>query len=122
MNKLIDDYFALQKKVHEAFGYVEDWVKIPMEDSREYFWFIEGDDDNGDDDNGEVLFAETKEALDDIDSDDIDSGDYYLNEIYTQRFLSKWVYRTEDFTMICVDTHCDGNKYLQIFDNEKEIK
>ena len=48
MNELIDDYFALQKKVHEAFGYVEDWVSIPMEDSRESVWYINGTDQDGD--------------------------------------------------------------------------
>lgn len=46
----------------------------------------------------------------------------YSNEIYTQRFLPKWVYRGKDYTMICVDTHTDGNKFLQIFDNSKEIR
>jgi len=46
---------------------------------------------------------------------------FYRNDIYTQRFLSKWVYRGEDYTMICVDTHTDGNKFLQIFNNKKEI-
>ena len=112
MNELIDDYFALQKKVHEAFGYVEDWVMIPMEDSRESVWYI-----NGTDQDGDVVFADSEEQL-----RDEEAGDYYSNEIYTQRFLPKWVYRAEDFTMICVDTHCDGNKYLQIFDNKKEIK
>lgn len=112
MNKLIDDYFSLQKKVHEAFGYTEDWVVIPMEDSRNMVWYI-----NGTDEDGEVVFAETKEEL-----EDEEAGEYYSNEIYTQRFLSKYVYRTENFTMICVDTHCDGNKFLQIFDNKKEIK
>jgi hypothetical protein len=66
---------------------------------------------------GEVKFAETIEAL-----DDWEAGEYYSNEIYTQRFLPKWVYRTDDYTMICVDTHVDGNKFLQIFDNAKEVK
>jgi len=112
MKQMIDDYLNLQEKVHEAFGYVEDWVKIPLEDSREYCWAI-----NGDDERGAVIFADSEEQL-----RDEEAGDYYANEIYTQRFLSKYVYRTEEYTMICVDTHCDGNKFLQIFDNEKEIK
>ena len=49
-------------------------------------------------------------------------GDYYQNEIYTQRFLPKWVYRGKEYTMICVDTRTDGNTFLQVFDNSKEIK
>lgn len=35
--QLLTEYFELQKKVHEHFGYVEDWVSIPLDDGREYF-------------------------------------------------------------------------------------
>jgi len=106
--KLLDDYFKLQKQIYDYFGYEEDWVVIPIEDSTDYFWHIT---------EHTVEFADTiKELIDE------ESGNYYTNGIYHQRFLPKWVYRTSDYTMICVDTHTDGNKFLQIFDNEKEIK
>jgi hypothetical protein len=45
----------------------------------------------------------------------------YCDEVYTQRHLPKWVYRGVEFTMICVDTHTDGNKFLAIYDNAKEV-
>lgn len=109
--KLLDEYFKLQKEIYDHFGYVEDWVVIPLDDARDYYWTIDGGD------NGSVRFADTIEDL-----DDDDSGNFYWNDIYTQRFLSKWVYRSEDYTMICVNTNTDGNKFLQIFDNSKEIK
>jgi hypothetical protein len=48
--------------------------------------------------------------------------DGYAAEIYTQRFLPKWVYRGAEYTMVCVDTRTDGNKFLMVFDNKKEIK
>lgn len=44
----------------------------------------------------------------------------YSGIIFTQRFLPRWVYRAVGFTMISVDTQCDGNKYLMVFDNSKE--
>jgi hypothetical protein len=110
--KLLDDYFKLQKEIFEYFGYVEDWVVIPMDNATDYHWYI-----NGDEQGGEVVYAETIEQL-----KDEDKGEYYANEIYTQRFLPKWVYRAEDYTMIVVDTHTDGNKFLQVFDNKKEVK
>jgi len=110
--QIIDQFFELQEAVHKAFGYTEDWVVIPLEDSREMYWRLNA---AGDDTSGDVLFAESIEELD-------DGEVYYQNDIYTQRFLSKYVYRTEEFTMICVDTHTDGNKFLQIFDNTKEVK
>jgi len=108
--EVIDGFFNAERAVHSYFGYVENWVKIPLEDARDYFWFV-------DEDSGFVRFADTKE-----DMEDEEAGNYYQNEIYTQRFLPKYVYRTEYYTMISVDTHTDGNKFLQIFDNEKEIK
>ena len=105
----LEKYFELQKEIYTYFGYEEDWVVIPLEDARIYYWkIIDGED-------GSVMFADSSELLGD------DEGNYYLNEIYTQRFLSKGVYRGKDYTMICVDTHTDGNKFLQVFDNNKEV-
>ena len=103
--KLLDKYFKIQEQIYEYFGYAEDWVVIPIDDARQYFWKV---------DNQEVCFADTEQELESQD------GNYYVNEIYTQRFLPKWVYRAAGYTMICVDTHTDGNKFLQIFDNAKE--
>ncbi len=106
--KLLDDYFKIQQQIYNYFGYKEDWVVIPIEDSTEYYWRLDGEG------QGEIIYAETEELLDDP------AGNYYVHSIYTQRFLPKWVYRADDYTMICVDTHTDGNKFLQIFDNQKE--
>jgi hypothetical protein len=107
--KLLNDYFDAKKQVHDYFGYVEDWVSIPLDDATDYIWHLTGEG-YGD----EVKYAEKLE--------DFATGDYYANEIYTQRFLPKWVYRGPEYTMICVDTHTDGNKFLQVFDNSKELK
>ena len=109
--KKLDEYFKLQKEIYDYFGYVEDWVVIPIDDAREYFWKL----DQSFEGSGEVKFACYKDEITKEDST-------YSNSIYTQRFLKKWVYRGKDFTMVCVDTHTDGNKFLQIFDNKKEIK
>lgn len=35
--KLIDEYFERKEEVHNYFGYVEDWVSIPLEDGRDYY-------------------------------------------------------------------------------------
>lgn len=107
--KLLTDYFDLQKKIYDHFGYAEDWVVIPMDDAREMFWILQ----QGEDGKGFVRFAETEEKL-------FSDGDYYENEIYRQRFLPQWVYPADDCTMICVDTHTDGNRFLQVFDNSKK--
>lgn len=84
--------------------YEEGWVVIPIDDRREMFWSFDGN---------EILYAENENDLREL------SGEYYANTLYQQRFLSKWVYEKQDFTMICVDTHCDGNKFLAIFSNKK---
>jgi len=106
--KLLDDYFALQAKIFEYFGYREDWSVIPFDDARNYYWRLEGEGP------GKVHYAKTEQELAE------ESGNYYVNGIYTQRFLPKWVYRADDYTMVCVDTHTDGNKFLQVFDNALE--
>ena len=108
--QLLDEYFSIEKKIHEYFGYEENWRVIPIDDSRKYYWHLEGEGP------GTVHFADTEEEL------RTQTGEYYTNEIYTQRHLAKWVYRGQDYTMIAVDTQTDGNKFLSIFDNAKEIK
>lgn len=109
--KLLDQYQEIEQKIHDYFGYVEDWVVIPLDDATDYYWCLNGEGP------GSVRFSETEQDL-----FDEAKGDYYENEIYTQRFLPKWVYRGPEYTMICVDTMVDGNKFLQIFDNSKEIE
>jgi hypothetical protein len=108
-DKMLNEYFALQQSIYHYFGYKEDWVVIPIDDSRAYYWhYPEGGD--------EVVFAQTPNIQELIESD----GEYYSNLIYRQRFLPKWVYRGEDYTMFVVDTETDGNKFLQIFSNDRE--
>jgi hypothetical protein len=106
--KLLDDYFALQQQIFDHFGYVENWRVIPLDDARDYFWRLAGEGP------GEVQYAKTERELAERE------GDCYSAEIYTQRFLSKWVYRTADYTLVCADPHVDGNKFLMVFDNTKE--
>lgn len=106
---LLDMYFKIQNDIHAYFGYTEDWVVIPLDDGREYYW-------NLDEEKEVVQFAKTIECMMDETCED-----YYENSIYTQRFLDKFIYRTDEFTMICVDTHTDGNKFLQVFDNKKDL-
>jgi hypothetical protein len=105
--QLLNDYNQKRQELFDYFGYVENWRVFPVDDATMYHWHLDDD---------EVLFANSLEELEN------ESGNFYINEIYTQRHLPKWVYRGADYTMIVVDTHTDGNKFLQIFDNSKEIK
>jgi hypothetical protein len=105
---LLDEYFDLRSKVFDYFGYVEDYKAIPLEDCRSFYWRLYGTGP------GLVRFAESKEQLDDPEQN------YYEDEIYTQRFLPKWVYRGTEFTIVCADPHTDGNHFLRVFDNTKE--
>lgn len=121
--KQLKEYFRLQAEIYSYFGYEEDWVVIPLEDNTDDFWSLSGEG-RGD----ELTFSPDKTIMEkfleyDRDWETAGIGDkIYTDEIYTQRFLPKWVYRGKDFTMVCVDTHTDGNKFLRVFDNAKEVK
>lgn len=87
-------------------GFTPDWVVCPIDDCTEMYWST----------NGEVVkFAETIKNF-------YSECDYYLDNIYTQRFYKKHIYRGIDYTMIFCDPHVDGMKYFRIFDNKKEQK
>lgn len=103
--KQLDTYNELLADIFKYFGYTEGWRAFPLDDAREYFWKIKGP--------GTVRFAETEKDLAN------ETGQYYENEIYPQP-LSRVVYRGADYTMIVVDTHTDGNKFLRIFTNANE--
>ena len=107
--ELLQEYFKLQKEIYEYFGYVEDWVVIPLNDGTDWHWHLSGEG------SGNFLrYASDEDALNDPDMN------YYEGAVYTQKFLPKWVYRTDLYTMVCVDTKCDGNKFLMVLDNSKE--
>jgi hypothetical protein len=105
---VIEAYETARKAIFEHVGYVEDWVVIPLDDCREMFWRVDPTEKETCD------FAKTEAEL------ASESGDYYEDEIYTQRFLPKWVYRGAEITIVCCNPRTDGNKFLRIFDNEKE--
>ena len=112
--KILDEYMKLQEEIYDYFGYIENWCVIPIEDRREMYWILEQNEDG----NGNVKYSDksfTPEIM-------REGEEYYQDSIYTQRFLQEWVYRGEDYTMVCCDTHTDGNKFLAIFDNAKEEK
>ena len=100
----LSQYESLEKKIHDYFGYIEDWVTIPIKDLTNVYWGFDGQS---------LLFA--------YDKADIEKEEYFSYELYEQRFLNTYVYERPDYTMICCDTQCDGNKYLVILDNSMNI-
>lgn len=103
--KLLDEYFEIQQKIYDYFGYEEDWQVIPLEDRRDYLWYA---------DSNEVVYAKQMKDF------EIHRGEYYSDEIY--KYLLQYIYETKDYTMIIIDTHTDGNKFLAIYDNSKKLK
>jgi hypothetical protein len=111
----IELFFKLRDNVVYPYfdGFEDGYVVYALEDYRDYYWelpFGEGRE-------GEVHYAETIEDL-----KDKEAGNYYVNDIYTQRFYNKWVWRGKDYTMIFCDTHTDGNKFFGVYSNNKEIR
>jgi hypothetical protein len=108
----LDAYFAAKDRVHEGFDYVPDWVEIPLDDARKYYWMLVGGEGRG------ATCAYSKEPFTE---ESIKAGtEFWSGSVYTQRFLKKWVYRTETHVMVAVDTHTDGNKFLMVFDAARE--
>jgi len=107
--ELLKQEQAIRQDIFRYFGYLEDWCVFPFDDATQYYWKVDAEERS-------VMFAKSQGNV------ITEEGECYANEIYRQRFLPKWVYRGPEYTMILVDTHCDGNKFLQIFDNAKEIR
>lgn len=103
---LIENYNKAKQEIYDHVGFEEDWVVYPIDDSTEFYWTV---------DENSVKYANLEVGL-------LSESEYFQDDIYTQRFYDKWVYRGEDITMIFCDPGVDGMKYFRIFDNLKEIK
>lgn len=111
MEDLVNNFFKFEEELCKAFGYTHDWRIFPIVDERENYWGLT---------EGEKKVCHS--PLANNVGGEIDGNQCYSASVYTYRHLSKWVYRTEKYTMILMDTHCDGNIYLGIFDSSKEVK
>lgn len=121
VHRTVDEFFAARAAIFEHVGYREDWRVLPLEDSRDQFWTVDAKE------VAWVKFSPQRDALTYwLEKHPDEYGPYgqvlYENSIYTQRFLPKWVYRGAELTLVVADTHTDGNKYLQLFRNENEVR
>jgi hypothetical protein len=102
--KLIENYKKALEAVYQHVGFHEDWVVAPLDDETDKFW----------NEDGEIVrYADSVEEL------ERETGNYYEDEIYKQRFYSKWVYEGKDFTMIFCNPGVDGMQWFRLFDNSK---
>lgn len=102
---IVDNFFNAKQAIYNHVGFIEDFVFYPLDDCTGMYWQEDGKI---------VKYVETIEKFN-------GEGEYYVDEIYTQRFYRKWVYRGEKYTMIFCDSHVDGMKYFRIFDNDLEV-
>ena len=105
---LIKNYTDALQAIYDHVGFTEDWVVCPIDDATNMYWETDGDT---------VRYAPTIE-----DFKDENSGNHYSDDVYKQRFYSKWIYEGEKFTMIFCNPHTDGMRFFRLFDNSKNIQ
>src|SRR5271163_3026773 len=119
IDDIVDSFFDAREAIFEHVGYVEDWNVLPIDDSRDEFWAVDKYEREW------VKFSPSREAIAYwLKNDDYGphGNEVYANKIYTQRHLPKWVYRGAELTLVVADTQTDGNKYLQLFRNDHEVR
>lgn len=100
-------YNEAEDKLHELFGYEQQWRLFPIEDHTEDWWM-----------DLRTKFAWAEKPF--SDPLIIEGSEHYSGEVYTYRHLKDFVFRAETHTMALIDTNCDGNIILMVFDNTKE--
>ena len=113
IKELCKTFTESEDAIQAYFGYKEDWKKIPIEACLDDYWMVSVEEEDG---GGFYVTSTEPFTLESLEA----GNNIYAGRIYTQRFLPKYIYRKEDFTMVSVDTQTDGNKFLYIFDNSKE--
>jgi hypothetical protein len=108
----LNTYFAAEKRIHELFGYQEQWRVLALSDQRDAYWMLVG---------GEGVDAHYVYSMAPFSVESLRSGkEIYGGTIYTYRHLNKWVYRTPEHVMVLVNTGQDLNQFLMVFDASKE--
>lgn len=108
IKNLLNRYQEIEQQIYNYFGYKEDWSKFCIDDCTEYFWYFGKCED--------VFYcnARNKEEAKKIILIGIES--------YSCRIINNHIYKKNDLTLMLLNTECDGNIFLSIFDNSKEIK
>lgn len=130
ITKLLKKYTDSIKGIYEYFGYTEEWHVYPLEDLTECYWTIH---ENavwfGYENNHPSLESIENEYMDSYKNSKNDE-EFSLEEFNRNFIENEFGYKSiilkepsikETHSMICVDTQCDGNKFLTIFDNKKRF-
>lgn len=105
MDEMLDQYFKLQGLIYAECGYTEGCLEFALADETDKFWRV-GD--------YEVLYAETAADLVDDESEMRWVEDAYLD-------AGGWIFRGKKHTMVRIKSCMEGNQYLLVLDNEKEV-
>jgi hypothetical protein len=108
MSDIMNNFNKARQALYDHVGFVEDWVLCPIDDCTDSYWLNYNDE--------KVLYHKERKNV--IEA----NGDHYEDDVYTQRFYTKWVYRGKELTMIFCDPHVDGVQWLRVFDNKKEVE
>jgi hypothetical protein len=112
----IDQYFALEEDIKEAFGWKESWKLLPLADDRNCYWMLAGG--NKETGRGSTLVCDSEP----ITIESAKKGAVSGSEIYTQQNHDRWIFRAGGVVLIPIDTQTDGNVLLSLLDEAKEIK
>lgn len=101
--KLLKEYEEKRKELLNYFGYENDWEKSKIEDETDSYWHLIEDG---------VRWSPSKTALEE------DDGFNYYESIFSSMIVP--IYHGKDYIMF--STHDNGETYLMIFDNTKQIE
>lgn len=92
----------LESDILKWFGYVEKWREYPIRDHSQYWWERPSSD--------QVLYSDSPEALKEED------------ESLTYSAVIRESCERDGIRLFEMDTQCDGNVYLAIFDGKKYVE
>lgn len=98
---LLKEYNSIESKILDYFKFEQDWQYLPIMDHTDLFWRILEDEEK-------VIFYETKIAF--------VNGDYYEGDLIWKDPVT----RAGGLALIRMDTKCDMNKFLCVFDESLE--
>lgn len=101
MKELLNKYAALEKQILDWFGFTPEWHVYPISNETNSHWMIF---------RNKVAYSPEPYTPDSIEK----GAGLYTAEVIRPPLSAN------GFTALVVNTQCDGNYFLMIFDNSKE--
>lgn len=109
----LNQYFDLHSKSCNSVGYADNWEMMPLNSCTNYYWAIK---------DLQVVYSEHRKDILDYMEKGVYKENLFIDNIYSPQFLTRYIYRTVNFTLVYCISDINKSRVLRVFDNTREVR